>query len=150
MWRRVGARGKTPTPGKPRRMFLRVRRSHGWSAALFREPLHSCASVAYGSSGRPSGRRLPSHPLQVLSPLARFLRSEVGGGVLLVAATVAAVVWANSPWGDAYRDLWHRSPTIGWGWWAVREDLRHWVNDALMVVSFFLIGLEIRAWPYPR
>ena len=80
----------------------------------------------------------------VLSPLREFLRTEAGGGVLLLAATVAALAWANSPWADSYQELWHTSLSIGPGSWAVREDLQHWVNDALMVVFFFLIGLEIK------
>lgn len=80
----------------------------------------------------------------VLSPLREFLRTEAGGGVLLLAATVAALAWANSPWADSYQDFWHTSLSIGSGSWAVREDLQHWVNDALMVVFFFLIGLEIK------
>ena len=84
-------------------------------------------------------RRIP-----VISPLTEFLRTEAGGGVLLVAATVAALTWANSPWADGYHDFWHTGLSIGSGSWAVREDLQHWVNDALMVVFFFLIGLEIK------
>jgi Na+:H+ antiporter, NhaA family len=80
----------------------------------------------------------------LLSSLRQFLRTEAGGGVLLLTATVAALVWANSPWPDSYQDFWHTSLTIGSGSWAVREDLQHWVNDALMVVFFFLIGLEIK------
>jgi Na+:H+ antiporter, NhaA family len=82
--------------------------------------------------------------LPVLSPLRAFLRTEAGGGVLLLAATVAALAWANSPWADSYQDFWHTSLSIGPGSWAVREDLQHWVNDALMLVFFFLIGLEIK------
>lgn len=79
-----------------------------------------------------------------LSPLRRFLETEASGGVALLAATVLALVWANSPWADAYEDLWHRNLTVGFGTWAISEDLRHWVNDALMTVFFFLIGLEIK------
>lgn len=80
----------------------------------------------------------------VLSPLREFLRSEAGGGVLLLAATITALVWANSPWAGSYQDFWHTNLSIGSGSWGIREDLQHWVNDALMVVFFFLIGLEIK------
>jgi Na+:H+ antiporter, NhaA family len=83
-------------------------------------------------------------PARVLSPVTDFLRTEAGGGVVLLAATVAALGWANSPWAEGYDGFWHRSLTIGSGSWAVREDLQHWVNDGLMVVFFFLIGLEIK------
>jgi Na+:H+ antiporter, NhaA family len=85
----------------------------------------------------PGGRR-------VLHPLRGFLRTEAGAGVLLVAATAAALVWANSPWSESYDDFWHSTIAIGSGSWGVREDLQHWVNDALMVLFFFLIGLEIK------
>ena len=85
-----------------------------------------------------------SRRARVLSPLTEFLRSEAGGGVVLLAATLAALVWANSPWADTYDDLWHAELTIGSGSWAISEDLQHWVNDALMVVFFFMIGLEIK------
>ncbi len=85
-----------------------------------------------------------NHGRRILHPLRDFLRTEAGGGVLLVAATVAALVWANSPWSESYDDFWHSTLAIGWGSWGVREDLQHWVNDALMVLFFFLIGLEIK------
>jgi Na+:H+ antiporter, NhaA family len=77
-------------------------------------------------------------------PLARFLRTEAGGGAVLLAATVAALLWANSPWHHAYHSLWGTTVAVGPGSWALRQDLHHWVNDALMAIFFFLIGLEIK------
>jgi Na+:H+ antiporter, NhaA family len=76
--------------------------------------------------------------------LLEFLRTEAGGGVVLLGATVVALAWANSPWQDAYHDLWHHHLTLGSGSWAVRESLGHWVNDGLMVLFFFVVGLEIK------
>ena len=81
---------------------------------------------------------------RVVGPLATFLRTEAGGGVLLLLATVAALGWANSPWRAGYFDLWHTTLQVGPDGWGIREDLQHWVNDALMAVFFFLIGLEIK------
>jgi NhaA family Na+:H+ antiporter len=63
---------------------------------------------------------------------------------VLLAATVVALVWANTPARDAYEDLWHTDLTLGAGSLAIREDLRHWVNDALMALFFFVVGLEIK------
>ncbi len=83
-------------------------------------------------------------PRRPLGSIRDFLSTEAGGGVLLAAATLAALVWANSPWSDTYDDFWRSTVTVGSGSWAVREDLQHWVNDALMVVFFFLIGLEVK------
>ena len=89
---------------------------------------------------RPVATALPNAGRAVLE----FLRTEAGGGVVLLAATVVALVWANSPWQDAYQDLWHHELVLGPGGWAVRESLGHWVNDALMAVFFFVVGLEIK------
>ena len=75
-----------------------------------------------------------------LQMVRRFLATEVAGGVVLLVAAVVALVWASSPWSEAYADLWHTNLTIG----PVHEDLRHWVNDLLMAVFFFVVGLEIK------
>jgi Na+/H+ antiporter NhaA len=77
-------------------------------------------------------------------PLQHFLRTEAGSAALLLAATVVALVWANSPLSGAYEDLWSTELVISIGDAAIREDLRHWVNDGLMVLFFFVVGLEIR------
>jgi NhaA family Na+:H+ antiporter len=81
---------------------------------------------------------------QVLNPLAEFLREEAAGGIALVVAAVVAVIWANSPAGDGYVSFWAREATIGIGDLALTENLRHWVNDGLMALFFFVVGLEIK------
>jgi NhaA family Na+:H+ antiporter len=73
-----------------------------------------------------------------------FLRTEAGGGAVLLLAALAALVWANSPWKGAYQDLWHHEIAVGSGSWAVRETLEHWINDGLMALFFFVVGLEIK------
>jgi NhaA family Na+:H+ antiporter len=80
----------------------------------------------------------------VLSPVERFLSVEASSGVLLLAAAVVALVWANSPWQDTYQALWHRPLGFRIGSLSFEHDLRFWVNDGLMAVFFFVIGLEIR------
>lgn len=77
-------------------------------------------------------------------PISRFLHIEASGGILLLAAALVALVWANSPWSAAYRDLWATELTLGVGGHDLTEDLRHWVNDGLMTLFFFVIGLEIK------
>ena len=77
-------------------------------------------------------------------PLQEFLRTEAGSASLLLAATLIALVWANSPLAGAYEDLWSTELAVTIGSAAIREDLRHWVNDGLMVLFFFVVGLEIR------
>ena len=79
-----------------------------------------------------------------VSPAVRdFLATEAGSAVVLLGATVLALVWANSPWSDAYEAFW--STTAGWhvGSWSIDLDLHHWVNDAAMAVFFAVVGLEI-------
>lgn len=63
---------------------------------------------------------------------------------MLVAATIVALIWANSPASASYRDLWSSSVTIGFRDHVLTLDLRAWVNDALMAVFFFVVGLEIK------
>ncbi len=77
-------------------------------------------------------------------PVAQFMRIEASGGIVLVAATVVALVWANSPWSDGYHALWETQVRIDIGSWSFDEDLHHVVNDALMAVFFFVVGLEIK------
>lgn len=76
--------------------------------------------------------------------LISFLRTEVGGASLLLIATIIALVWANSTWSASYGDLWSTDLKIGVGSFAIEEDLGHWVNDGLMALFFFVVGLEVR------
>ena len=59
-------------------------------------------------------------------------------------ATVVALLWANSPWGQSYFSLWETYLKIVFGESALKLSLLHWVNDGLMVIFFFLVGLEIK------
>ncbi len=76
--------------------------------------------------------------------LLAFFRTEVGGASLLLVATIVALVWANSPWSSSYVDLWSTELKLGFGDLAIEHDLGHWVNDGLMVLFFFVVGLEVR------
>jgi NhaA family Na+:H+ antiporter len=78
----------------------------------------------------------------VLTPLRAFLHAESTGGIVLVVAAAAALIWANSPAADSYPQFWHQTISIGAG--PGTKDLQHWVNDGLMVIFFFVIGLEIK------
>ncbi len=75
---------------------------------------------------------------------ADFIKSEVSGGAVLLVAAIAAMLWANAPFGGTYESFWSTKLTIGFGEFSITEDLRHWVNDALMVLFFFIVGLEIK------
>jgi NhaA family Na+:H+ antiporter len=79
----------------------------------------------------------------VLRPLADFLQTEAAGGVVLLVATIAALVWANT-FSGAYTDFWHHTVRLGIADASIEEDLQHWVNDGLMAIFFFVVGLEIK------
>ncbi|GAY11248.1 Na+/H+ antiporter NhaA [Pseudonocardia sp. N23] len=77
-----------------------------------------------------------------LSRAARqFLRTESGSAVMLIGAALVALVWANVS--GSYDTFWHTEFSLRFGGMALTEDLKHWVNDGLMVIFFFSIGLEI-------
>jgi NhaA family Na+:H+ antiporter len=80
----------------------------------------------------------------VLGPLERFLRLEAASGIVLLAAAVVALVWANSPWSESYGALWETPLSIAIGGLALEKSLLHWINDGLMAVFFFVVGLEIK------
>ncbi|MEA2973883.1 MAG: Na+:H+ antiporter, NhaA family [Actinomycetota bacterium] len=76
--------------------------------------------------------------------LGRFLRTEAAGGVALLLATAAALAWANSRWGDGYVTAWRTAVRLEVGSVGFDGDLRHLVNDGLMALFFFVVGLEIK------
>jgi NhaA family Na+:H+ antiporter len=80
----------------------------------------------------------------VARPMREFLRVEAAGSILLLLAAAAALLWANSPWASSYDALWHAHLTLDVGPLHLDESLQHWVNDALMVIFFFVVGLEIK------
>jgi Na+/H+ antiporter NhaA len=81
---------------------------------------------------------------QLAAPLRGFIVAEAGSAGLLLAATIAALVWANSPLSDTYASLWHTEFAVRLGDWTLSMDLRHWIDEGLMGLFFFVIGLEVR------
>ncbi|HEX5613602.1 MAG TPA: Na+/H+ antiporter NhaA [Acidimicrobiia bacterium] len=76
--------------------------------------------------------------------LNEFLQTEAAGGAVLLVATVAALALANSPADGWYRDIVHHEIDVSFGWFDLREDVQHWINDGLMTLFFFVVGLEIK------
>jgi NhaA family Na+:H+ antiporter len=76
--------------------------------------------------------------------LRQLLDTEAASGVLLLGAAVVALLWANSPWSGSYERLWDTATTTSIGAWHLPGDLRHWVNDGLMAIFFFVVGVEIK------
>jgi len=79
-----------------------------------------------------------------ISPLRDFLRRESSGAAVLAVATCTALVLANSPLRNDYHQLLDRYLTVGAGDWAVKLTVHHWINDAMMTIFFFVVGLEIK------
>lgn len=88
-------------------------------------------------------RSLPSR-LNLLRAFQEFARLESSGGILLLACTVIALVWANSPWTHGYFELWETEAAARVGPFEVSRSLVEWINEGLMVIFFLLVGLEIK------
>ncbi|MEE0876904.1 MAG: Na+/H+ antiporter NhaA, partial [Fibrobacteraceae bacterium] len=87
---------------------------------------------------------LPDSPIQkITTPIERLLRMEMTGGIVLIVMTIAALLWANlSP--DSYKHFFHQAVSLTIGSWTGSADL-HWIiNDALMTLFFFVVGLEVK------
>jgi len=80
----------------------------------------------------------------LVRPLEAFMKIQAASGVLLLVMALVAMAWANSPWHASYHRLWHTPLSLGLGEFAFRQSLHFWINDGLMVVFFFVVGLEIR------
>lgn len=78
------------------------------------------------------------------TPLREYIATENASAVVLLAATLLALLWANSPWSASYDELWGTELAIRLGGAELSQDLRHWIDDGLMALFFFVVGLEIR------
>lgn len=81
---------------------------------------------------------------RLLAPFREFARNSAASGILLVGAAILALAWANSSAAAAYSALWDTRLTIGFGDAVLSKSLHDWINDGLMAVFFFVVGLEIK------
>lgn len=81
---------------------------------------------------------------KLLSPFQKFVNLQSATGILLLATTIIALVWANSPFAESYQALWQYEIGISSDSFELKKPLLLWVNDGLMAIFFFLIGLEIK------
>ncbi|MGH2617583.1 MAG: Na+/H+ antiporter NhaA [Thermomicrobiales bacterium] len=140
-------------PGRGSREYrIVVRFAHESDARRWKESEERQASLASSEelteaepfianiTGTAQERRLAGG----LAPLDSFVQTSVSGIGLLLLATIVALVLANSPFSDAYERFWQTELTIGVEGFAITESLRHWINDGLMALFFFIVGLEIK------
>ena len=81
---------------------------------------------------------------KILRPLDRFMKNESTTGILLFISAVAAIAWANSPWAAAYHHLWETPLAVSFGEYGIDKSLHHWINDGVMAMFFFVVGLELK------
>lgn len=86
----------------------------------------------------------PRFIAQLSVTFREFLSGSASGGIILLICTAAALVWANSPWSDSYTGFWEQQIGISAGSAVLSKTLLHWINDGLMVIFFFFVGLEIK------
>lgn len=76
--------------------------------------------------------------------MRQFLATESGSAGLLLLAAVAALIWSNSPVADSYDSFWGTALSINIGDWSIDHSLRYWIDETLMALFFFVIGMEVR------
>lgn len=81
---------------------------------------------------------------RLLKPLSAFAHHKLAGAGLLMLGMVVALVWANSPFAHSYHDLLHMKISVGIGSATLDHSLHHWINDGVMGIFFFYVGLEIK------
>src|SRR6187401_2906583 len=106
--------------------------------------------AAHAMTSQPAGNARPTflrsnHRLaRAAQPMVRFLHIEAASAIMLLVATAVALVWANSRWQGGYESFWSTDVHIQVGSYVFDEDLAHVVNDALMALFFFVVGMEIK------
>lgn len=81
---------------------------------------------------------------QLTMPVQEFIKAEAFSGMLLISFMLIALIWANSPWSASYDSLWQTPVMINIGSFNIDKPLLLWINDGLMAVFFFVVGLEIK------
>lgn len=80
----------------------------------------------------------------VIEPIGQFINNSTTSGIVLFASAMLALILANSPWSEAYHHIWEHQFSIGYDEYVISKTLHHWINDGLMAVFFFVIGLELK------
>lgn len=80
----------------------------------------------------------------LLIPITRFINKSTTGGIVLFVTALAALILANSPLKDVYHHFWEQTISVGFNEFVLTKSLHHWINDGLMSIFFFVIGLELK------
>ena len=80
----------------------------------------------------------------LITPLQKFISNSTTSGIMLFVSALIALILANSPWAEEYHSVWAHKLSLGYDEYVISKDLHHWINDGLMAVFFFVIGLELK------
>lgn len=81
---------------------------------------------------------------KILAPVSHFIHLEYTSGIVLLISVIIAIAWANSPFHEFYEHLWHINFSVGFDKFMLSHPLHIWINDGLMAIFFFVIGLELK------
>ncbi|SKB50573.1 Na+/H+ antiporter NhaA [Dyadobacter psychrophilus] len=81
---------------------------------------------------------------RVIKPVSKFIHQEYTSGIVLFLCVIAALIWVNSPFAESYHHVWETSLSVGFAGSTFDHPLHIWINDGLMAVFFFVIGLELK------
>jgi NhaA family Na+:H+ antiporter len=89
--------------------------------------------------------KLQKSPIdKILAPVVQFIHLEHTAGIFLFLSVLIAIIWANSSYSEAYHHLWEHKFTLGFNAFSLNQPLHIWINDGLMAIFFFVIGLELK------
>ncbi len=87
----------------------------------------------------------PKSPIEkIIAPVSRFIHLEYTSGMVLLLSVIIAIIWANSAWQASYHHFWDTKFSIGFDGHRLDQPLHIWINDGLMAIFFFVIGLELK------
>lgn len=96
-------------------------------------------------SGKNTMNQVKKTPIEkIIAPVSRFIHLEYTSGIILLISVILAIIWANSSFGESYHHLWDIDFSIAFGKHALSKPLHIWINDGLMALFFFVIGLELK------
>lgn len=81
---------------------------------------------------------------KIIAPVNRFIHLEYTSGIILLLSVVIAIIWANSSFGESYHQLWEKHLSVSFDSHTLNKPLHIWINDGLMALFFFVIGLELK------
>lgn len=80
----------------------------------------------------------------IVNPLQKFINNSTTSGIVLFSSAFLAIIISNSPWAKQFHDLWELEFSIGFDGHFITKNIHHWINDGLMAIFFFVVGLELK------